>query len=64
MSFYASVACDGDRCNSELPMYYMSKEMVRQFALERGWLIDKDGEALCPKCQAKICKRKEAKTNT
>lgn len=64
MSFYASVACDGDRCSSELPMYYMSKEMVRQFALERGWLIDMDGEALCPKCQEKMREQKVAKINT
>ncbi|MGN1341187.1 MAG: hypothetical protein ACI4WS_12915 [Oscillospiraceae bacterium] len=62
MSFYASIACDGDRCSNELPMYYMSKEAVRQIALERGWIVDEYGEALCPKCQAKMCKHKETKT--
>lgn len=54
MSFYASVACDRDRCGSELPMYYMSKECVRQIAEEAGWLIKENGEAICPKCRKEI----------
>ncbi len=54
MSYFASVACDRDRCSSELPMYYISKEKVRQIAEEQGWLITNDGEALCPKCRAKL----------
>ena len=51
MSFYASVACDRDRCTNELPMYYMSAECVRQIAEEAGWLIGENGEAVCPRCR-------------
>lgn len=54
MSFYVSVACDRDRCDSELSMYYMSKMSARQIAVEAGWLISKSGEAICPKCRQAI----------
>ncbi len=54
MSFYVSVACDRDRCDSELSMYYMSKMSARQIAVEAGWLISKNGEAICPKCRQAI----------
>lgn len=51
MSYYVSVACDRDRCDSELLMYYMSKMSARQIATETGWFISESGEAVCPKCR-------------
>lgn len=53
-----SIECSNDGCNSSETDYYGDDYISAQEFYKKGWRVDKDGNAVCPKCLTKNKKKK------